>query len=106
MAFMETVGRIEKIMNSLRIRRLEEESEILHGTLEERVRKALAKAMPALQRDGGGVELLKIDEKAGLVRVALQGACSGCSFAHTSTLKNIEAVVKKYAPEIKKVVAD
>lgn len=105
-AFMEIVGRIEKLMNSLRIRRLEEEREIQRGTLEERVKKALAKAMPTLKRDGGGIELVEIDEKAGLVRVALQGACSGCSFAQTSTLKNIETLVKKYAPEIKKVVAD
>lgn len=104
-AFEDAVGRIEKIVNSLRIRRLEENKEIVQGSLTERVEKALEKVRPTLQQDGGGVELMDIDEKKGLVRVKLQGACSGCSFAHTSTLRNIEALVKKYAPEIDRVVS-
>lgn len=105
-AFIEIVHRIEKITNSLRIKRLREEEDIMKGSLEERVEKALDKARPTLQRDGGGIKLIGIDEKAGVVRVSLQGACAGCSFAHTSTLKNIEGLVKRYAPEIKKVIAD
>jgi Fe-S cluster biogenesis protein NfuA len=104
-AFEDAVGKIEKIVNSLRIRRLEEDKRVLHGSLKERVENALEKVRPTLQQDGGGVELVDIDEKKGLVRVSLQGTCSGCSFAHTSTLKNIEAVVKKYAPEINRVVS-
>lgn len=104
-AFEEAVDKIEKIVNSLHIMRLEEKK--LHkGSLRERVEHALGEAMPVLQRDRGGVELLEIDEKARTAKIKLQGACSGCSFAHTSTLKNIEALVKKYAPEIDKVIAE
>jgi Mrp family chromosome partitioning ATPase/Fe-S cluster biogenesis protein NfuA len=105
-AFMEAVRNIEKIMNSLRIKRLEEEKKLLQGTLDERVEEALAKARPALQQDGGGVELVKIDKKAGLVKLRLKGACSGCAFAQTSTIKNIETLIRKYAPEIKRVITE
>jgi Fe-S cluster biogenesis protein NfuA len=41
----------------------------------EKVEAALAKVRPALQRDGGDVEL--VDVKDGVVSVKLTGACGG-----------------------------
>lgn len=103
-AFEEAVSRIEKIVNSVRIAKAQEQEKIMSGSLRERVAKAIEKARPNMRRDGGDIEIVEIDEKEGVVKVSFKGSCSGCVFASTSTLKNVEAIVKKYAPEIKSVV--
>lgn len=53
----------------------------------EEVEKALEKVRPILQRDGGDVELIDVNDQ-GVVLVKLQGACKGCPGA-TMTLKAI-----------------
>ncbi len=69
--------------------------------MREQVEEVLAKVRPFLQRDGGDVELVDIDD--GVVKVRLKGACSGCAGA-TATLKNgIEETLKKEIPEVKSV---
>lgn len=71
--------------------------------MRERVEAALARIRPAIQADGGDVEL--IDVKEGVVSVRLTGACGGCPMA-TMTLHNaIERVLRQDVPEIKEVVA-
>lgn len=70
--------------------------------LKERVEEALEKIRPALQADGGDVELIDVD-KEGLVKVKLQGACAGCPMS-TMTLKmGIEKILKQNVPEVTKV---
>ncbi len=71
--------------------------------MRERVEKALAKIRPALQADGGDVEL--VDVKEGVVKVRLKGACSGCPMAAMTLQQGIERALKKEIPEIKEVVA-
>ncbi len=44
--------------------------------MRENVEKALEKIRPALQADGGNVEL--VDVVDGVVKVRLTGACGGC----------------------------
>jgi len=68
----------------------------------ERVEKALAKLRPYLQRDGGDVELVDIDED-GVVKVRLTGACVGCPMSQMTLKMGIERELKKEVPEIKKV---
>jgi Fe-S cluster biogenesis protein NfuA len=69
----------------------------------DKLKKVLDKIRPALQADGGDVELVKYDEKTGVVELALTGACHGCPMAGF-TLKNlIEAEIKKELPEVKEV---
>ncbi|NIP26815.1 MAG: NifU family protein, partial [Phycisphaerae bacterium] len=46
--------------------------------LKDRVEEALDGIRPALQADGGNVELVEVDEENGIVKVQLQGACAGC----------------------------
>ncbi|WP_343101813.1 NifU family protein [Romboutsia sp. MSSM.1001216sp_RTP31141st1_G3_RTP31141_220114] len=55
--------------------------------MREEVEKALEKVRPILQRDGGDVELIDVNDQ-GVVLVKLQGACKGCPGA-TMTLKAI-----------------
>ncbi len=67
------------------------------------VEKTLNKIRPALQADGGDVEL--VDVVGGVVKVRLTGACGGCPMA-TITLKNgIEAMLKEEIPSVERVEA-
>jgi Fe-S cluster biogenesis protein NfuA len=71
--------------------------------MREKVEAALARIRPALQADGGDVELLGVKE--GVVSVRLTGACGGCPMS-TVTLRNgIERILKQEVPEVKSVVA-
>ncbi len=70
--------------------------------LREKVEGVLDKVRPLLQRDGGDVELVDVQDD-GVVKVKLTGACSGCPMS-TMTLKNaIEETIKNEVPEIKSV---
>ena len=71
--------------------------------MREKVEAALANIRPALQADGGDVELVGVDE--GVVKVRLTGACDGCPMA-TMTLRNgVERILKEKVPEVKEVIA-
>lgn len=70
--------------------------------LKEKVERVLEKVRPMLQRDGGNVELVDVQDN-GVVKVRLTGACSGCPMS-TMTLRNaIEETIKNEVPEIKSV---
>ncbi|MDK2836250.1 MAG: hypothetical protein PWP21_1027 [Thermosediminibacterales bacterium] len=73
--------------------------------MKERVQEALNKVRPGLQADGGDVELVDVDESAGIVKVKLTGACGGCPFATLTLTQGIEKTLKNEVPEVKKVVA-
>ncbi len=71
--------------------------------MKEQVEEALKKVRPALQRDGGDIELVSVDEN-GTVKVRLRGACGSCPMS-TMTLKmGVENYLKKTVPEVKEVV--
>ena len=71
--------------------------------MKEKVEAALEKIRPALQADGGDVELVDVND--GVVSVKLTGACNGCPMA-TMTLKmGIERILTQEVPEVKEVVA-
>ena len=71
--------------------------------MKERVEAALEKIRPALQADGGDVEL--VDVKDGVATVRLTGSCGSCPMS-TMTLKmGVERVVRSEVPEIKELVA-
>jgi len=69
--------------------------------LKPEVEKVLDSIRPALQADGGDVEL--VDIEGGVVKVRLLGACGGCPMA-TMTLKGgIEAALKERIPTVERV---
>ncbi len=71
--------------------------------MKEKVETALDRIRPALQADGGDVEL--VDVRDGVVSLRLTGACKGCPMA-TMTLRNgIERILREQVPEIEEVVA-
>ncbi len=70
--------------------------------MREKVEAALDKIRPQLQADGGGVELIDVDDN-GLVRVKLTGACGGCPMAEMTLKQGVERVLKMQVPEVKSV---
>ena len=70
--------------------------------MKEQVQQALDKIRPALQRDGGDVELVEVTDN-GVVKVRLKGACGGCPMSQMTLKMGIEKVVKQAVPEITSV---
>lgn len=68
------------------------------------IEKALDQIRPALQADGGNVELVEVTED-GVVKVKLTGACGHCPMS-TQTLKfGIERTLKEKVPSVTAVIA-
>ncbi len=71
--------------------------------MKEQVQEVLNLVRPALQADGGDVELVDVTED-GIVSVRLTGACGSCPMS-TMTLKmGIEKTLKEKLPQVKEVV--
>ena len=72
--------------------------------MKERVQQVLDRIRPALQGDGGDVELVRVEDN-NVVYVHLTGACAGCPMS-TMTLKGgIERILKQEIPEVASVEA-
>lgn len=72
--------------------------------MREKVEAALAKVRPALQADGGDVELVDVTDK-GVVQVRLTGACKGCPMSQMTLKNGIERLLLKEVPGVKAVEA-
>lgn len=73
--------------------------------MKEKVEKALQKIRSMLQADGGGIDLVSVDEEKGVVTVRLTGACGCCPMAQMTLKSSVETTLKKEVPEVKSVVA-
>lgn len=71
--------------------------------MKNKVIEVLDKVRPALQRDGGDVKLIDVTED-GIVKVELQGSCSGCPFSQMTVKNLIETELKNNIPEVKEVI--
>jgi Fe-S cluster biogenesis protein NfuA len=69
--------------------------------MRENVEKALEKIRPALQSDGGDIEL--VDVVDGVVKVRLTGACGGCPMSQMTLKMGVEKTLKQHVPEVKSV---
>lgn len=72
--------------------------------MKEKVEVALNKIRPALQADGGDVELIEVTSD-GVVKVRLTGACRGCPLSEMTLKAGIEKIIKQEVAEVKEVVA-
>ena len=71
--------------------------------MKEKVQEVLELIRPALQADGGDVELVDVTDD-GIVSVRLTGACGSCPMS-TMTLKmGIERTLREKMPEVKEVI--
>ncbi len=70
---------------------------------ETRVQQALEKVRPYLRSHGGNVELLGVEE--GVVRLQMQGSCSGCPSSAMTLKSAIEEAIYEAAPDATEIVA-
>ena len=71
--------------------------------MKDKVEAILTQVRPALQADGGDVELVDVNE--GTVKLKLKGACAGCPMATMTLHQGIERILKEQIPEVKEVIA-
>ncbi len=70
--------------------------------MKEKVQEVINKIRPALQADGGDIEL--IDVADGIVTVRLVGACRGCPMSEMTLKMGVEKTLKEEIPEVREVV--
>lgn len=71
--------------------------------MKDRVADIIRQLRPAVQSDGGDIELVDVDEN-GVVTVRLHGACIGCPSAAITLKMGVEQSLKDNIPEVSKVV--
>ena len=82
---------------------LEEQNSNL-DELEQKIVKILdQKIRPAVARDGGDIKFKEF--KDGVVKVQLQGSCSGCPSSTMTLKQGVQNLLCHYLPEVKEVVA-
>jgi len=67
------------------------------------VEEALTIIRPRLQADGGGIELVEVQDD-GTVVVELQGACRGCPMAGLTMASQVECTLKENVPGVTRVI--
>ena len=74
------------------------------GEIEKKIIKILdQKIRPAVARDGGDIKFKEF--KDGVVKVQLQGSCSGCPSSTMTLKQGVQNLLCHYLPEVKEVVA-
>lgn len=91
MDFLVSGAQIVLEEDKLDIKELEHK---INGLLDARIR-------PAIQKDGGDIEIKKIED--GIIYVQLQGKCVGCPYAQRTLKDGVERLIKTYIPEIRAV---
>jgi Fe-S cluster biogenesis protein NfuA len=71
--------------------------------MKEKVQAVIEKIRPALQADGGDIELVEVTD--GTVKVKLTGACGHCPMSQMTLRNYVEQIIKQEVPEVKEVVA-
>ena len=72
--------------------------------IEKKIVKILEqKIRPAVARDGGDIKFKEF--KDGVVKVQLQGSCSGCPSSTMTLKQGVQNLLCHYIPEIKEVIA-
>ena len=80
----------------------QEESDL--GEIEQKIVKILdQKIRPAVARDGGDIKFKEY--KDGVVKVQLQGSCSGCPSSTMTLKQGVQNLLCHYLPEVKEVIA-
>ena len=94
-----STGKEFVIANGLTREKREEHSEIekkIISILETKIR-------PAVAKDGGDIKFREF--KNGIVKVELQGSCSGCPSSTMTLKQGVQNLLCHYLPEVKEVVA-
>ncbi len=71
----------------------------------DKLNKILDEVRPALQRDGGDLDLVEFDQDNGIVKIHFTGACAQCPLADVTLHQLIEQQIKEQMPDVKQVMA-
>jgi Fe-S cluster biogenesis protein NfuA len=72
---------------------------IENDALKQRVARVVAEeVVPLLQMDGGGIEVVAVEE--GVVQVRLNGACGCCPGSVQAVIMGIEDELRRRVPEV------
>ena len=75
-----------------------------HNEIEKKIISILEKKIrPAVAKDGGDIKFREF--KDGVVKVELQGSCSGCPSSTMTLKQGVQNLLCHYLPEVKEVVA-
>ena len=81
-----------------------EEKKQEHNEIEKKIISILeTKIRPAVAKDGGDIKFKEF--KDGIVKVELQGSCSGCPSSTLTLKQGVQNLLCHYLPEVKEVVA-
>lgn len=72
----------------------------------EELRELIEKLRPAVQADGGDLELVDADCETGRVEVRLAGACASCAISTTTIKAGVERILKARLPWVTEVDGD
>ncbi|MDP9224471.1 MAG: NifU family protein [Actinomycetota bacterium] len=72
-------------------------------TIQDQVREALDLIRPAIQLDGGDVQLSRIE--GGVVTVQLFGTCENCPISPVTLKQGVERILRERVPGIIEVIA-
>jgi Fe-S cluster biogenesis protein NfuA len=70
----------------------------------EKVEQTIEAIRPAVQADGGDIELREVDEETGVVTVELIGACVSCPASTVTQKAGIERILKDRVPGVTSVL--
>ena len=85
-------------------KKLDNEKQANFNEIEKQIIKILdTKIKPAVARDGGDIKFKEF--KDGVVKVQLQGSCSGCPSSTMTLKQGVQNLLCHYLPEVKEVVA-
>jgi len=76
---------------------------IVDTELVKKVEEGLSQIRPYLENDGGDISLVEITDDF-IVKVKLLGACETCEVSMMTLKNGVETAIKRYAPEIQKVL--
>ena len=69
------------------------------------VEAILNKIRPAINYDGGDIQLVKINTRSKTVYIRFSGTCSHCSISEITLKHLVENEIKKALPDVASVVA-
>lgn len=85
--------------------RVAAEEPVAPVSLEDKIKALIGERVrPFVEQDGGDIEFVDFDEKSGVVRVRMQGACKGCPKSMITLKMGIERMLKHYIPDVVGVI--
>ncbi len=83
---------------------LDEKNNLEFAEIEKKIIKILdTKIRPAVAKDGGDIKFKEFKE--GIVKIELQGSCSGCPSSTMTLKQGVQNLLCHYIPEVKEVVS-